>query len=62
MADTSSIHRVLSNGSKIPIYTGKPAELRPWITALLKKEQIYKLTDPELVALVYDFTDRIASK
>ena len=61
MADISSINRVLRKGSKIPIYTGKLAEFRPWMTALLKKERIYKLTDPELVALACDFTDGIAS-
>ena len=32
------------------------------MTVLLKKEWIYKLTDPELVALAYDFTDGIASE
>ena len=39
MADTSSIHRVVTNGSKIPMYTGKPAELKPWMTTLLKKRE-----------------------
>jgi len=32
------------------------------MAALSKKERIYKLTDPELVALAYDFTDGIASE
>ena len=62
MATTSLIHRALTNSSKIPMYTGKPAELNPWMTALQKKERIYKLTDPELVDLAYDFTDGIASE
>ena len=45
------------------MYPGKPAELLPWMTALLKrKERIYKVIDPELVALAYDFTDGIASE
>ncbi len=61
MADTSSIHIVVTNGLKIPMYTGKQAELKPWMTALLKKERIYKLTDSELVTLAYDFTEGIAS-
>ena len=62
MVDPSSIHRVLTNGSKIHLSTGKPAELNPWMTAELKKERIYKLTDPEFVALAYGFTDGITSE
>ena len=62
MIDTSSVHRVVTNGSKIPMFTGKPAKLKSWMTALLKKVTIYKLADPELVALAYDFTEGIASE
>ena len=45
IADTnsSSIDRVLTNCSKIPVYPGKPADLKPWLTSLLKKERIMKL-------------------
>ena len=32
------------------------------MTELLKKERIYKPTDPELVTLVNDFSDGIASE
>ena len=58
----SSVMNVLTSGSKIPIFTGKPVDLEPWLAALKKKARIYKLTDPELVNLAYDFSDGTPSE
>lgn len=64
MVDTNigSVHKVISSESKIPIFTGKAVEVRPWLAALKKKEWINKLTDSELVNLAYDFSERISSE
>ena len=53
----SLIHIVATSGSKIPIFTGRPTDLKPWLVALEKKQRIYKLTDSELINLAYDFSD-----
>ena len=57
MANTnpSLIHIVAPSGSKIPIFTGKPTDLKPWLAVLKKKLRIYKLTDLELINLANDF-------
>ena len=64
MANThlSVIHIVATSGSKIPIFTGRPTNLKPWRAALKKKQRIYKLTDSELINLTYDFSDGIVSE
>ena len=55
------VNRVIINRSKIPIFTRKLTNLKPWLTVLKKKEQIYKLIDPELINLAYDFSNGIMS-
>ena len=64
MASTnpSLILIVATNGSKIPIFIGRPTELKPWLAALKKKQRIYKLTDSLLINLAYDFLDGIVSE
>lgn len=64
MANTNQapFNRILTGGSKIPIFTGKPSDFGPWLAALKKKERIYQLTDSELVNLAYDFTDGLVSE
>ena len=61
MANTnpSLIHIVAANGSKIPIFTGRPTDLKQWLAALKKKQWIYTLTDLRLINLAYDFSDDI---
>ena len=61
MANTklSLIHIVATSGSKIPIFTGRLTDLKPWLAALKKKQRINKLTDSELINLACDFSDSI---
>lgn len=58
----SQFNRVLTVGSKIPIFTGKPSDSRPWLAAPKKKERFYQLTDTELINLTYDFTEGLVSE
>ena len=55
----SLIHIVATSGSRIPIFTGRPIDLKPWLAALKKKQRIYKLNDSEVKTLAYDFSDGI---
>ena len=52
----SLIQIVATSGSKIPIFTGMPTDLKPWLAALKKKQRINKITDSELINLAYDFS------
>ena len=64
MANTnpSLIHIVATSGSRIPIFTRRPTDLKSWLAALKKKQRINKLTDSELINLAYDFSDSIVSE
>ena len=59
----SSIFLMLvTAGSKIPIFTGRPTDLKPWLMALMKKQRVHDLTDAELINLAYDYSDGIVSE
>ena len=59
----SSISSMLvTAGSKIPIFTGRPTDLKPWLRALKKKQRVHDLTDAELINLAYDYSDGIVSE
>ena len=64
MANTnpSLIPIVATSGLRVPIFIGKPTDLKPWLAALKKKQRIYKLTDSELINQAYDFSDGIVSE
>lgn len=57
--NTSPANRIAISASMIPIFTGKPTDLKPWIAALKKKELVYKLTDAGMIKLAYDYSDGI---
>ena len=59
----SSISPMLvTAGSKVPIFTGRPTDLKPWLMALKKKQRVHDLTDAELINLAYDYSDGIVSE
>ena len=59
----SSISLMLvTAGSKVPIFTGRPTDLKPWPMALKKKQRVHDLTDAELINLAYDYSDGIVSE
>ena len=53
---------LVTAGSKIPIFTGRPTDLKPWLMALKKKQRVHDLTDAELINLAYDYSDGIVSE
>ena len=53
---------LVTAGSKIPIFAGRPTDLKPWLNALKKKQRVHNLTDPELVNLAYDYSDGVVSE
>ena len=53
---------LVTAGSKIPIFTGRPTDLKPWLMALMKKQRVHDLTDAELINLAYDYSDGIVSE
>ena len=59
----SSISPMLvTAGSKVPIFTGRLTDLKPWQMALKKKQRVHDLTDAELINLAYDYSDEIVSE
>ena len=54
--------RLVTVGSKVPIFTGRLTDLKLWLMALKKKQWVHDLTDAELINLAYDYSDGIVSE